>query len=112
MSKGIDHVVLLKIKDDATTEQVSNVLNMANDMVSIPGVLSISWGTSFVEDWMADRRQGFTHAICVRLESKEALRVYQDHPQHLTVKGELAKIFEMPPMAIDWESTLVTTSTE
>ena len=49
-------------------------------------------------------RNGYTHAVRIHLESKDALRVYQDHPLHVKVKDELiAPILDGPTLAIDWE---------
>ena len=50
---------------------------------------------------------GVTHSLSVRLTSKDALKVYQDHPMHVKVKdGLIVPILSGPPMAIDYESEL------
>ena len=85
---------------------------------------------------MPDRRNGHTHTLSVRLESKEgewevnnytqnlswflslnifrlcflskALRVYQDHPLHVKMKKEcVLPVLAEPPMAVDYESSVV-----
>lgn len=62
----------------------------------------------FVEEWMEDRSDGVSYALSVRLESKEALRAYQDHPDHVEVKKRcVAPIVTEPPQAVDFESPLV-----
>lgn len=48
---------------------------------------------------------GITHSLSVRLSSKEALKMYQDHPMHVKVKDELiVPLLAGPPTAIDYES--------
>eukprot|EP00804_Cyclotella_cryptica_P026674 CCRYP_007920-RA/>CCRYP_007920-RA protein AED:0.24 eAED:0.22 QI:0/0/0/1/1/1/2/0/63 len=57
---------------------------------------------------MPDRRNGITHTLSVRLVSKDALKVYQDHPMHVKAKDELlVPLLAGPPMAIDYESEVV-----
>ena len=59
---------------------------------------------------MADRTRGHNYALRVRLEDREALRRYQDDEGHRRLlKETIAPILaELPPMAVDFESTLVT----
>ena len=67
----------------------------------------------FVEDWMQDRRgdQGINYGIRVRLASKESLKEYQSHPDHVRVIREnIAPLLHAPVLAYDWvapESTFV-----
>jgi hypothetical protein len=107
-SSVVDHVVLLKVRSDATPEQVDKLIKGVQSLRDIPGVVQVSVGTTFYEDWMpTDRRRGVTHALSVRLESKEALRRYQDHTQHVQVLEECIKpILVEPAQAVDWETTV------
>lgn len=95
----------------------------------MPGILAISFGATF----KTDRAQGFTHALVVDLESKEALevqfspssasrwhlasrpreltnhrvQVYAAHPDHVEiVTNDLKPNFEGPPCAMDYEFDL------
>ena len=104
----IDHIVLLKVRPDVTEEEIKHFIDGINSLKDIPGVVTISVGSTFVEDWMADRRDGITHSLSCRLESKEALQVYQDHPLHVKVKNDcIVPIIASPPVAVDYESTVV-----
>ena len=48
---------------------------------------------------------GITHTLSVRLASKDALKVYQNHPMHMKVKDDLiVPLLSGPPQAIDYES--------
>lgn len=104
----IDHIVLLKVRPDVTEEDIKRLIDGANSLKAIPGVITITVGSTFVEEWMSDRRDGVTHSISVRLESKDALKVYQDHQLHVKVKNEcIVPILAAPPAALDYESSVV-----
>ncbi|KAL9188761.1 hypothetical protein ACHAXT_007139 [Thalassiosira profunda] len=106
--KVIDHIVLLKVKSDVSSADVQKFIDGVQSLKSIPGVISVTVGSTFVEEWMADRRDGITHSLSCRLKSKEALKIYQDHPLHVKVKSEcIAPILASPPVAIDYESAVV-----
>ena len=104
----IDHIVLFKARADVTDDEMKRLIDGTHTLKAIPGVISITVGSTFVEDWMSDRRNGYTHTFSCRLESKEALKVYQDHPLHAKVKGEcIVPILDGPPIAVDYESIVV-----
>mmetsp|Transcript_10776 Transcript_10776/g.23876 ORF Transcript_10776/g.23876 Transcript_10776/m.23876 type:complete len:122 (-) Transcript_10776:248-613(-) len=107
-STVIDHIVLLKVRPDVTKDDMKRLIDGVNSLNAIPGVITITVGSTFVEEWMADRRDGITHSLSCRLESKDALKEYQDHPLHVRVKAEcIAPILAAPPVAIDYESAVV-----
>lgn len=104
----IDHIVLIKAREDATEDDIKRFVDGTHTLKAIPGVISITVGSTFVEEWMSDRRNGFTHSLACRLESKEALKVYQDHPLHVKVKNDcIVPILAAPPVALDYESFVV-----
>ena len=109
-ASGIEHIVLLKVKDDATDEQTRAMIDGVNALIGIEGVVSVSIGKIFVEEgWMADRTRGHNYALRVRLENREALRRYQDDEGHQRLLREtIAPILaELPPTAVDFECPLV-----
>ena len=109
-ASGVEHIVLLKVKDDATDDQTRAMIDGVNALIGIDGVISVSIGKIFVDgDWMADRTRGHNYALRVRLEDREALRRYQDDEGHQKLlKGTIAPILaELPPTAVDFESPLV-----
>mmetsp|Transcript_15709 Transcript_15709/g.28573 ORF Transcript_15709/g.28573 Transcript_15709/m.28573 type:complete len:117 (-) Transcript_15709:1421-1771(-) len=100
---GVDHVVLLKVKEGTTEDEIQRLFEGIRSLNVIPGVVSVTVGPTFCESWMSDRRGGYTHALRIRLASKEALHVYQNHELHAKVIRECIKpILEIPPMALDW----------
>ena len=108
-SKGVDHVVLLKVKSDATDQQIQTLIDGVNALIRIDGVLSVSIGKVFVEEWMADRTKGHTYALRVRLQDKQSLHRYQEDEGHKQLLKEVVApiLSELPPTAVDFESTLV-----
>jgi len=117
MTSGVEHVVLLRFKVEATKEDIDNFVAASKKLLEIPGVISITVGSSFVDSsWMDDRRGSYTHALRVRLQSKEDLRIYDKHPIHIEVKKNALlplldfnnESFDRPPvLAIDWESEVM-----
>mmetsp|Transcript_16078 Transcript_16078/g.29139 ORF Transcript_16078/g.29139 Transcript_16078/m.29139 type:complete len:124 (-) Transcript_16078:178-549(-) len=104
----IDHIVLLKVRTDVTEDGIQRLIDGVNSLKAIPGVITITVGSTFAEEWMPDRRDGFTHSLSCRLDSKDALKVYQDHPLHVKVKTEcIVPILAAPPVAVDYESVVV-----
>ena len=110
-ASGVEHIVLLKVKDGAAVDQTRAMIDGVNALICIEGVVSVSIGKVFVEeDWMADRTRGHNYALRVRLEDREALRRYQDDEGHQRLLREtIAPILaELPPTAVDFECPLVT----
>eukprot|EP00568_Trieres_chinensis_P002751 CAMPEP_0183309184 /NCGR_PEP_ID=MMETSP0160_2-20130417/24299_1 /TAXON_ID=2839 ORGANISM="Odontella Sinensis, Strain Grunow 1884" /NCGR_SAMPLE_ID=MMETSP0160_2 /ASSEMBLY_ACC=CAM_ASM_000250 /LENGTH=114 /DNA_ID=CAMNT_0025473165 /DNA_START=36 /DNA_END=380 /DNA_ORIENTATION=+ len=103
----VEHVVLLKLKEGTSSSDIDRLNDCTESLCSIPGVLSASIGKIFVEDWMDDRTQGYQYALKVVLRSKEALRTYQDHPDHVKVKKECLIPILAGALAVDWESSTV-----
>jgi hypothetical protein len=104
---GVDHIVLLKLKSDVTEKQIQSLKDGASSLVEIDGVESVTIGSMFVEDWMQDRRgdPSINYGIRVRLASKECLKMYQTHPDHVKViKEKIAPLLDAPVLAYDWVS--------
>lgn len=104
---GVDHVVMLKLKPDVTEDQIVALKKAASTLTEIDGVVSVTGGYVFVEDWMQDRRgdAAINYGIRVRLASKGDLKVYQSHALHVKViKENIAPLLAGPVVAFDWES--------
>ena len=106
-SSGVDHVVLLKLKKGTTKAQIQKLKEGIESLHTIPGVTSVSVGETFVEKWMVDRTDGYTLGLRVRLESKKALKSYQDNELHTKVKEECIAPIAESAVAVDWESPLI-----
>jgi hypothetical protein len=109
---GVDHVVILKFKENVTEDQVNALKDGVASLAAIDGVIAVSVGKIFVEGWMQDRRGAMKpdYVLRVRLASKEALKGYQDHPEHVKVLNvNIKPLLAEPPMAVDWESPEIST---
>jgi len=107
MTSPVDHVLLFKVKEGTTTEQLKTLQEGTSSLCQIPGVISTRVGEIFVESWMADRTAGYTHYIRVQLGSREDLRVYQDHKTHVKVREECIKpVLFGPPLVVDCDAPM------
>jgi len=102
---NVDHVVLLRIREDITPEEFGKLVEGANQLNYIPGVLSVKLERTLSEPWMGESDEpGYTHALRVRLSSKNALRGYQNHPIHVGINDHCIKsVTEGRPLSMDFE---------
>ena len=81
----VDHLVLFAVKDDASAEDVEDLLSSLRALKgSIPNVMDLSVGEDF-----SGRAKGYTHGLFVRLRTVDDLRAYLDHPEHQAVVEKL-----------------------
>ncbi|KAI8590046.1 hypothetical protein BDZ88DRAFT_416094 [Geranomyces variabilis] len=94
----IVHVILFKVKPTAEQEAfVTNVKTLA----TLPGVHNFSIGPTFTKE----RANGYTHAMVMEFESKEALNAYSVSDAHQQViKTHIAPNIEPgSTMCLDYE---------
>lgn len=83
----IEHIVLFKARQDATTEEVEQMLRRLRLLKEeVPGIIELSCGANFSE-----RSQGFTHGLYVRFPDRAALDSYQVHPKHQAAVTEAVR---------------------
>ena len=97
----LTHIVLWKLHDHALGRTREENAAVAREKLlalrgRIPGLLDIEVGTDVLGS-AASADLG----LLVRLESREALDVYQDHPEHVAVK-ELMGAITAGRTVIDW----------
>jgi hypothetical protein len=81
------HVVLFKLKDGTTEEQIKNIENDSCAMSGkIDEIYDYEWGTDVSLD---SRRQGFTHCCFFTFLSEADRDTYQDHPVHMEFVAQL-----------------------
>jgi hypothetical protein len=74
------HVVLLKFKEDANSEQIRSVETEFRALKSrIPSVQSLEWGTNVSPEGL---NQGFTHCFFVTFADAKARDAYLPHQAH------------------------------
>ena len=78
--KGIRHIVCLKFKEKASSEQIGEIEKKFPALQqSIPGVVSIEWGTNNSPEGL---NKNFTHCFLVTFTDEEARSNYLPHPNH------------------------------
>lgn len=95
----IEHLVLFKLKKDASSDQTETLLRHLLDLRSrIPGIVQASAGTNF-----SARSQGYTHGFVVRFTDRQALDLYLTHPAHVAVVEQYVKPLSEGVLALDYE---------
>jgi len=89
------HVVMFKFKDDATKEQVQEIVTAFGALPKkIEGITAYEWGTNNSPEGLAD---GFTHCFVVTFKDAKAREAYLPHPAHqefvTLLKPRLEKVF-------------------
>ncbi len=81
-----------KMKPEAEgADAAANMAKMADMLKAlkgvVPGLLELSCGTDFNRSGAA-----YDFALYTLLESREALALYQDHPEHVKVRDFVGKV--------------------
>nr|XP_043636765.1 stress-response A/B barrel domain-containing protein UP3 [Erigeron canadensis] len=101
MSAIVEHVVLFKVKPDVDSSKVAAMVNGLNGLTSLDLTVHLSAG-----QLLRSRSSAltFTHILHSRYKSKEDLRTYGGHPEHVRVVTENIKPIIDDIMAVDWIS--------
>jgi hypothetical protein len=74
------HVVLLKFKNGATSQQIKAVENAFRALpAKVPEIVDFEWGTNNSPE---NRTEGFTHCFFVTFSDAAGRAVYLPHPAH------------------------------
>lgn len=77
---ALRHVVLFKFKDDATKEQIQEIVaGFAALPKKIDGITRFEWGTNNSPEGLA---QGFTHCFVVSFKDAKSRDAYLPHAAH------------------------------
>ena len=77
---SLRHVVLFKFKDDATAEQIDQIVTAFKTLPSkIGGITAFEWGTNNSPEGLAD---GFTHCFVVTFKDTQSRDAYLPHQAH------------------------------
>lgn len=113
----IYHLVLLKVRPTATSEELLNFVNGVKSLKAVPGVISlqIEEVNNAVYVGYDDRTKGYTHALLVVLKDKKALEGYDKDSFHNLIKSTIIKpMLDLTKtdfvMAVDWEGDAQRTS--
>ena len=76
----VHHVVCLKFKSTATTDQIKQVEEaFAALQEKVPGIESLKWGTNVSNE---QRNKGFTHCFVLTFKTQKDRDNYLEHPEH------------------------------
>ena len=79
----ITHIVLFKIKEQATKEQIKSFYeNLYKIKEKIPGIVSISGGKNTSPE---ERDKGFTEGFIMTFKNKESRDNYLPHEEHQNI---------------------------
>ncbi|KAK2996732.1 hypothetical protein RJ639_025471 [Escallonia herrerae] len=94
----VEHIVLFKAKPDADPSAVAAMVNGLNSLSSLDSVLHLTAGPLLrcKSDSLT-----FTHMLHARYRSKDDLRAYSLHPNHVSVVQESKPVLD-DIMAVDW----------
>lgn len=91
----VEHLVLFKMKPDATTADEDKLLASLHELTAIETVVELSCGRNF-----SARSQGHALALRVLFKSREDLQTYQDHPLHQqALKEVILPVIELVTVA-------------
>ncbi len=96
----IEHLVLLKVKPDASVEEAEKMMKGLKSLPRlIPVIRELSCGKN-----TGDRNQGFTHGLLVRFKSAADLETYVDHPEHKRIVDECLTPVIEDVIVVDYEA--------
>ncbi len=79
-SQALRHVVLFKFKDDATPQQIAEVVEAFRALKSkIDAIETFEYGTNVSVE---NKSQGFTHCFFVTFRDEKGRDAYLPHPAH------------------------------
>jgi hypothetical protein len=95
----VQHVILLKWKPEATSEQIEAVIEGLLALKDkIPGILEVRAGEDF-----SGRNQGYTHGAVFLLKDRAALEAYFPHPMHRKLVDELIQPIRDNSLGFDFD---------
>jgi len=93
----IEHMVWIKFHDGVTDHRVAkHMAALAGLRNTVPGIVELKLGKSFT-----DRSAGHTHGLIVRFKSKQDLKAYVVHPNHVAVAEPLFQDADVLAMDIE-----------
>lgn len=104
----ISHIVLLKLSESATENDINIMSQGLKSLVSIEGVVSVECGrtTDKFYDGYSHRHQGYNFCLIVILKDVNSLKKYEKDDYHIEVKNKciipnLDKSKDAPVLAVD-----------
>lgn len=94
----IIHIALFKWKDNISEKQIHKIMADIRSLKSkITEVIDLYCGENFSQ-WS----KGYTHAVIVKVQDRQSLDAYRDHPDHVPIAKEVETL-EQDSIGIDFE---------
>ena len=98
----IEHVVLLKLKDNATKAQAQALLDGLKKLKNvIPGMVEVSGGYNNSPE---GKSAGFSYGFIVRFKDAASRDGYLPHPEHQKLAKDLVRPIADDVLVFDYES--------
>ena len=98
----IDHLVLFTVREDASAEDVEDMLESLRALrSSVPSVIDLSAGENFSE-----RGGPYTHGLFARFQTPDDLQAYLSHPEHRAAADKLNTFAESDRIVVDYDHGL------
>jgi hypothetical protein len=95
----IDHVVIIKLDEAASNEQLLEVCSQFKTLKGqIPGLVDVMAGINF-----SDKNQGYQVLLTARFEDRAALEAYGPHPEHRAVAAFIREAGRLDSIVLDIE---------
>ncbi|PIA54915.1 hypothetical protein AQUCO_00901074v1 [Aquilegia coerulea] len=104
MTQTIEHIVLIKVKDDSSPSKINFMLDTINSLISLDIILHLSPGPIHKIKSISSSFD-FTHMVHIRFKSKEDLENYIEHQEHTRVLNATKELFD-DIMIVDWVADL------
>lgn len=95
----IDHLVLFTVKEEASPEDVDDMLQSLRALRSnVPSVIDFSVGENFSE-----RGGPYTHGLFARFQTPDDLQAYLKHPDHRAAADKLNTLANSDRIVVDYD---------
>lgn len=90
LQSQIQHVVIIWLREPGNTSHRQTLIEASQQLTEIPGVISVEGG-EVITDNRSVVDSSFDVALVFRLQDKQALREYVQHPLHKKLLKEVFK---------------------
>eukprot|EP01132_Coremiostelium_polycephalum_P007640 gene7640-9398_t len=101
MSYSVEHILFMQLKDDLSEQDLKELNDKIEEMRSIPGVVTISFGKNFASK---ERAGVCNYGYRVLLRDEADLDVYQPHKLHQEFRDILNRVRVGLPVLVLFQS--------
>eukprot|EP01132_Coremiostelium_polycephalum_P002370 gene2370-2932_t len=98
---SVEHMLLMHLKDDLSDDELKVIHDKIQDMRTIPGVITISFGKNFDKN-LESSGKIYNYGYRVLFRDEKDLDVYQAHKYHEEFKEIICKVRVKYPLVCDY----------